>query len=248
VIDFHTHLDLYPDGLALAQEVNRRNEFTLVVTTSPRAHRATSRVFAGLQKITVGLGLHPEVAEAKQGELDALLQGIASTSFVGEIGMDGSTRFRGSLAVQERIFKAALQECGYRGGKKILSIHSRGAERRVVELLATTKHSSVPVLHWFSGGMNDLETACRIGCWFSVGPAMLQGDKGRELVARMPFDRVLPETDGPFTLVNGVQLMPWDAWSIRGALSELWRMSIDEVGVQLRNNLERLLAGRALPA
>lgn len=240
MIDLHSHLDLYPDGLALAQEVNRRNEFTLVVTTSPRAYRATSRVFQGLRNIKVGLGLHPEVAVAKQGELDDLVDGIAKARFIGEIGMDGSPRFRASLSVQESIFRAALSECGRHPGK-VLSIHSRGAERRVVELLATTSHAGVPLLHWFSGALAELENAVRIGCWFSVGPAMLDGEKGRALVARMPFNRVLPETDGPFTSVGGKPLQPWDAWSIRERLAEIWDMPLDEVGDQLRQNLHQLL-------
>ncbi|WP_321813191.1 MULTISPECIES: Qat anti-phage system TatD family nuclease QatD [unclassified Paraburkholderia] len=240
MIDFHSHLDLYPDGLKLAQEVNRRNEFTLVVTTSPRAYRATSRVFLGLKNIKVGIGLHPEVAVAKQRELDDLIGGISLARFVGEIGMDGSTRFRDSLSVQEPIFQAALAECGRWQGR-VMSIHSRGAERRVVELLATTKHAGVPVLHWFSGGFAELETAVRIGCWFSVGPAMLKGAKGRALVARMPSTRVLPETDGPFTSVGGMQLQPWDAWSVRAPLAAIWGMPLNEVGEQLRQNLGQLL-------
>ncbi|WP_241133628.1 Qat anti-phage system TatD family nuclease QatD [Achromobacter insuavis] len=239
MIDVHSHLDLYPDGLALAQEVNRRNEFTLVVTTSPRAYRTTSRMFAGLNNIRVGLGLHPEVAVAKQGELDDLVEGIAKAPFIGEIGMDGSPRFRGSLPVQESIFRAALAECGRHPGK-VMSIHSRGAERRVVELLATARHAGVPILHWFSGALAELETAVRIGCWFSVGPAMLEGAKGRTLVARMPINRVLPETDGPFTSVGGKPLQPWDAWSVRESLAEIWGMSIDDVGEQLLQNLHRL--------
>ncbi|WP_028206104.1 Qat anti-phage system TatD family nuclease QatD [Paraburkholderia nodosa] len=240
MIDFHSHLDLYPDGLKLAQEVNRRNEFTLVVTTSPRAYRATSRVFLGLKNIKVGIGLHPEVAVAKQGELGDLIEGISHACFVGEIGMDGSTRFRDSLSVQESIFQAALAECGRWQGR-VMSIHSRGAERRVVELLATTKHAGLPVLHWFSGGFAELETAVRIGCWFSVGPAMLKGAKGRALVARMPSNRVLPETDGPFASIGGLQLQPWDAWSVRTPLSAIWGVPPDEVGEQLRQNLGRLL-------
>jgi TatD DNase family protein len=240
VIDLHSHLDLYPDGLALAQEVNRRNEFTLVVTTSPRAYRATSRVFAGLRNIKVALGLHPEVALAKQDELDDLVAGIAKVPFIGEIGMDGSPRFRGSLSIQEAIFQAALTECGRHPGK-VMSIHSRGAERRVVELLATTRHMGVPLLHWFSGALAELESAVRIGCWFSVGPAMLEGKKGRALVTRMPLNRVLPETDGPFTSVRGKPLQPWDAWSVRESLAEIWGMPAEDVGEQLRHNLQRLL-------
>jgi TatD DNase family protein len=197
-------------------------------------------VFAGLRNIKVALGLHPEVALAKQGELDDLVAGIAKVPFIGEIGMDGSPRFRGSLVIQEAIFQAALSECGRHPGK-VMSIHSRGAERRVVELLATTRHAGVPLLHWFSGALVELENAVRIGCWFSVGPAMLEGEKGRALVARMPLNRVLPETDGPFTSVGGKPLQPWDAWSVRESLSEIWGMPVEDVGEQLGHNLQRLL-------
>ena len=244
MIDFHSHLDLYPNGLVLAREVNDRNLFTLVVTTSPRAYHATSRVFAGLHRIKIGLGLHPEVAQAKSNELDLLVAGIAKVQFVGEIGMDGSPRFRHNLALQERIFRAALDECSNQGGR-VLSIHSRGAERRVVELLAISKGAGIPVLHWFSGSMADLQTAIRIGCWFSVGPAMIAGAKGKVLLSKMPFDRVLPETDGPFTSVNGKPLMPWDAWLICPILAEVWQRPVDEVRTQLESNLCRLLSSYA---
>jgi len=241
VIDFHCHLDLYPQGLALAQETNDRNQFTLVVTTSPRAYRATSRVFAGLRNVHVAVGLHPEVAEVKVAELDALVGGVATARFVGEIGLDGSPRFRRTLPIQERVFCAALEECAAQGGR-IMSIHSRGAEQRVVELLALQPQAGVPVLHWFSGSLAQLQTATRLGCWFSVGPAMLAGAKGRSLLARMPADRVLPETDGPFALSQGQPLMPWDAWTIGLALAEIWGQPLSVVESQLTANLNNLLA------
>lgn len=240
MIDFHCHLDLYKDGLALAREVNERNEFTLVVTTSPRAYAATARVFSGLQNIRVGLGLHPEVAEAKARELDALVGGVAGARFIGEVGLDGSARFRASLALQERIFRAVLAECALRGGR-VLSIHSRGAAGRTVELLAQAGPVGLSVLHWFSGSVAELQAAMRLGCWFSVGPAMLAGSKGRSLVSRMPLDRVLPETDGPFTSDGGVPMMPWDAWRVCPVLAEVWSMSQVEVEAQLMINLHRLL-------
>lgn len=241
MIDFHSHLDLYPNGLALAREVNERNDFTLVVTTSPRAYYATSRVFAALCNIEVALGLHPEVAESKAGELDALVGGVASARFIGEVGLDGSSRFRKTFAIQERIFRAVLDECSNQGGRT-LSIHSRGAASRVLELLAMSKSPGNPVLHWFSGSNAELQTACQLGCWFSVGPSMLAGEKGRNLLSRMPCDRVLPETDGPFAMRDGVALKPWDAWSICSVLSELWARPLDIVEEQLKYNLRRLLS------
>ncbi|AVR24317.1 Qat anti-phage system TatD family nuclease QatD [Burkholderia thailandensis] len=243
MIDFHSHLDLYPNGLALAHEVNRRNEFTLVVTTSPRAFYATSRVFNGLRNIHVGLGLHPEVAEAKSSELDVLVAGVKDARFIGEVGLDGSPRFRKSIELQERIFQAILIECGRQGGK-IVSIHSRGAAQRTIEALAKAHDVGYPVLHWFSGGVSELRTAARLGCWFSVGPAMLAGEKGRSLLSHMPLDRVLPETDGPFATEGGVPLKPWDAWNVCTTLSDVWAMPRSAVEEQLRTNLKRLLGSQ----
>lgn len=244
MIDFHSHLDLYQNGQALARETNTRNRFTLVVTTSPRAYTATSRVFAALENIKVGLGLHPEVAVAKALELDQLVGGIVNARFVGEIGLDGSSRFRSSLALQERIFRAALAECTRQGGR-VISIHSRGAAGRTVELLAQAGSVGLPVLHWFSGGLTELKAATRLGCWFSVGPAMLAGERGRSLAARMAIDRVLPETDGPFTLDGSAPLKPWDAWKVCSVLAEVWSMSPARVEDQLMANLDRLLVDYA---
>lgn len=241
MIDFHSHLDLYPNGLELAREANERNEFTLAVTTSPRAYYATSRVFAGLRNVKVALGLHPEVADSKAGELDALVGGVAGARFIGEVGLDGSSRFRKTFAIQERIFRAVLDECSKQGGR-ILSIHSRGAESRVLELLALSKSPGNPVLHWFSGSTAELQTACGLGCWFSVGPSMLTGKKGRNHLSRMPWDRVLPETDGPFAMTDGVALKPWDAWGICSVLSEVWALPLDIVEEQMKQNLRQLLS------
>lgn len=240
MIDLHSHLDLYPDGLALAREVSRRNEFTLVVTTSPRAYQATSRVLGGLRNIHVALGLHPEVVEAKFAEVELLVAGIKSVQFVGEVGLDGSPRFRKSIELQERVFRAVLAECRLQGGR-IISIHSRGAAKQVIAALANAGDVGVPLLHWFSGGVTELRTASRLGCWFSVGPAMLASEKGRSLLVHMPMDRVLPETDGPFTEQNGMTLKPWDAWSVCSVLAEVWGMSYATVEQQLRSNLTKLL-------
>lgn len=162
MIDFHCHLDLYPGALQLLSEVEQRNRFTLAVTTSPRAFLATSRVFAGRRGIHVGLGLHPEVATAKVAELDQLVALVRQAPLVGEIGLDGSSRFRSSLPTQRRIFEAGLDECQAQGGR-IISIHSRGAEAEVIAALAHRPGAGTPVLHWFSGSQSELQTALKLG-------------------------------------------------------------------------------------
>lgn len=240
MIDFHCHLDLYPNALSLLDEVARRNEFTLAVTTSPRAFLATSRVFAGKPTIHVGLGLHPEIAEAKKNEETLLIQLVASARFIGEIGLDGSHRFKHSLSLQESIFTSVLAECQRQGGR-VMSIHSRGAESRLLDILEAHPNAGTPVLHWFSGSRRELQRAAELGCWFSVGPSMLAGKKGRTHLDEMPLDRVLPETDGPFAQRHGVPLMPWEASNISGHLELLTGNSKVAVFSMLRANLKRLL-------
>lgn len=245
MIDFHCHVDLYPDALKLLPEVNKRNRFTFAVTTSPRAYIATSRVLSSFPRIRAGVGLHPEVAVAKAQELDLLLELIGTTRLVGEIGIDASSRFKSSVPLQERIFRAALTRCQEAGGR-VMSIHSRGAERLVISCLTQFPGAGTPVLHWFSGSLQSLEAAKAAGCWFSVGPAMLKSAKGRQLAAAMPPDRVLPETDGPFTEIDGATLKPWQAWDVCSALGSLWQQSTAEVEALMLENLGRIPGFRRL--
>ena len=239
-MDLHCHLDLYPDALKLLPEVSRRNEFTLVVTTSPRAWIGTSRMFVGYENIKVALGLHPEIVERKSTERELLISSVVQARFVGEIGLDGSHRFKSSLPLQEDIFEGVVAECERQGGR-VMSLHSRGAVSRVLDILENHPFAGWPILHWFSGTTRELQRAINMGCWFSVGPSMLAGAKGRELLSKMPFDRILPESDGPFATAKGSPLMPWDALDIVPVLAKLLGVSNQDVSSQLKLNLRRLL-------
>lgn len=240
MIDFHCHLDLYPDALSILPEVARRNDFTLAVTTSPRAWQATSRVFAGYNTIHVALGMHPEIVVKKFSERDFLLSSIKNAGFIGEVGLDGSLQNANTLDQQKTVFREVLVECEHAGGK-IISIHSRNATDCVLMLLRNFCKTSIPVLHWFSGTLEELRQAVALGCWFSVGLAMLAGAKGRRLLEEMPFNRILPETDGPFAQRQSRPLMPWQAIDIADDLASLWNKERAEVFQQMRLNLHTLL-------
>lgn len=240
MIDFHCHLDLYPDALKLLPTVAARNVFTLVVTTSPRAWQATSRIFAGYDNIKVAVGLHPEIVTKKADERTLLLSCISKASFIGEVGIDGSSRYHETMPLQKSILKEVLTECERVGGK-IISIHSKNATSVVLDLVEQHCRNSIPVLHWFSGSVQEARRAEALGCWFSVGPAMLRGAKGRALVQELPMNRILPETDGPFATNRGVPLMPWEAISIAEIFGPLWETMNDGVCLQMKRNLAELI-------
>ena len=239
-MDFHCHLDLYPDAKNVYAETLRKVDFTWLVTTSPRAYAATARVLQRHARVSISPGLHPEIAKDKQAELPLLLKQLQYSQLVGEVGLDGSSRYRDYFDLQKRIFGAIVQRCEELGGRG-LSIHSRAAAMEVLQTLQAHSGFGLAVLHWFTDSPTILRKAVSQGCWFSVGPAMLKSANGRKLVAQMPRDRVVPESDGPFAKDKGAPIMPWEAMSVSSGVSAAWGISQTEAEVLLRSNSERLL-------
>ena len=193
VIDFHCHVDLFPDPAELVAEITRRKCYVLAVTTTPLAWAGTNRVVGDAPRVKVGLGLHPELVAQRHAEVDEFGRLLPQARYVGEIGLDGSARHRSSFGLQQRVFRKMLRLTEEAGGR-IMSIHSRGAATSVLDEIERHPAAGTAVLHWFTGTNGELRRASDLGCWFSVGPAMLRTKKGRRLVEGMPpgprFDRV----------------------------------------------------------
>lgn len=240
MIDFHCHIDLYSDPAAVLAEAEAKGVYVLAVTTTPKAWAGNQKLVRNLRRVRVGLGLHPELVAERHTEIPLWEHFLPEARYVGEIGLDGSPQHRGSFDIQKRILKRMLRSCADAGGR-IMSFHSRRAATPVLDLIEEFPAAGTPVLHWFSGTERELARAVELGCWFSVGPSMLSSAKGRHLAQAMPAERVLTETDAPFTTVDGRPLMPWDVSLTYGALAELWRTTESAVPVQLNANLRSLL-------
>lgn len=239
-MDLHCHLDLYPNPVELAHKVNQLCEFTLLVTTSPKAWIQTSQRMKEFSNIRVALGLHPEIAHLKYDELTFFLTHIKSTRYIGEIGLDGSEKYKETFGLQKQIFEKVISECNFQGNK-IISIHSRGAVKEVLNILLKYPNCGNPILHWYSGSLKDLSVAIKLGCRFSVGLNMIKSKKGYEIIQRIPKELILLETDGPFTTLNNDFLYPWDTKKIIPYLSKIWEMDEEICYRQLKANLSRLL-------
>lgn len=236
-MDLHCHLDLYPNPIELAHKVNQLCDFTLLVTTSPKAWLETSKRMNEFQNIKVALGLHPEIAHTKANELFLLVENIKHTRYIGEIGIDGSPSYRHTLELQTKIFETIIKECD----NKIISIHSRGAVKEVLNILVKYPNCGKPILHWYSGNLTELKTAINLGCRFSINLLMIKTKKGKEIIGKIPKELVLLETDGPFTSLNNNFLYPWDTKNIIPYLCEIWEVNEDVCLTQLNKNLNNLL-------
>lgn len=239
-MDLHCHLDLYPNALELAHKVNKQCEFTLLVTTSPKAWIETSKRMKVFSNIETALGLHPEIAHLKYDELSLFIENIKKTRFIGEIGLDGSEKYKETFGIQAEIFEQVIAECNFQGNK-IISIHSRGAVKQVLNVLLRYPNCGKPILHWYSGNLKDLSIAIKLGCRFSVGLTMIKSKKGYEIVKRIPKELILLETDGPFAKINNNFLYPWDTEHILPYLMDIWALDKTQCNRQLQMNLNNLL-------
>jgi len=243
LIDFHCHLDLYPDPHASAARCRESGAYILSVTKTPRAWRGTLKLAIGAPRIRTALGFHPQLAHERHAELPLFEALIGEARYIGEIGPDGGPEHRAYLDIQTRCFERVLTACAGAGGRA-MTIHSRGAADEVLDALERHPDAGTPVMHWFSGSPKQLDRAIALGCWFSVGPAMLRGKKGRQLLASMPRDRVLTETDGPFGQGADGPLLPGQVASAEEACGAAWQATRAEIRNQLARNL-RILSNRA---
>ena len=75
-----------------------------------------------------------------------------------------------------------------------------------------------------------------LGCWFSINPKMCYSKAGRDIIMQMPLNKILPETDAPFTEKNGILYMPWNIDVIE-FLAVQYGRSIIEIKNQMEYNL-----------
>lgn len=234
MIDAHCHLDAYPDPYQTALAVERERVLTIAVTNLPSAFEAAYPHVHGLRSIRLAVGLHPLYAEQHLSERRRFASCLRYTSYVGEVGLDFSEEGLPTRSLQEETFDFVLQLLHQR--PKFVSIHSRRAESAVLDALK--KHDVQPaVFHWFGGSTSQLDRLLDQGHFCSVNPAMVRSIRGRSIIERLPRDRVLTETDGPYITVRGRPALPTDVAVPQSHLAELWGCSILEVKTQIARNL-----------
>ena len=97
------------------------------------------------------------------------------------------------------------------------------------------------ILHWYSGGVTDLRRAIEQGCYFSINHQMLQSANGKNIVGSIPVDKILLESDAPFT--KGLNEKYTIAFNdeICKYICELYHQEMDVVKKRIKANFAEVL-------
>jgi TatD DNase family protein len=243
LVDFHCHLDLYPDFAAAVDDCERNGVFTLAVTTTPKAWARNQELAAPTRHVRAALGLHPQLVGERAQEIDLWEELLPKSRYVGEVGLDAGPRFYKSFGKQKEIF-ARILKASADARNKILTVHSVRAAKVVLDMIEA--HLPPPrgrvVLHWFTGTAAEARRAVDLGCYFSINADMLANEKRSALVKALPLDRLLTETDGPFTQTDNRPSRPSDVGRALDGLALLFGPDRQTVTAAVLDNLKVLLA------
>ncbi len=247
LVDFHCHLDLFPDPVSAVSDAENAGIYTLTVTTTPRAWPRNYDLTHNTKYVRAALGLHPQVIAERSAEIEIWEEYLPQARYVGEVGIDAGPHYYRSLDLQKQIFTRILQKCAEAGGK-VLTAHSVRAATLVLDLIEShlPRQQGQVVLHWFSGSNSEARRAADLGCYFSVNAAMMRNERGCKLVTTLPSDRLLTETDAPFTQVRDRPTAPIDVKETVEALARLRQVTPEDLARHIRSNLRALLEGAGI--
>jgi TatD DNase family protein len=135
-----------------------------------------------------------------------------------------------------------LRRCA-QAGDKIITVHSTRSAKAVLDHV----EEHMPpgrgkiVLHWFTGTKSEAKRALDLGCFFSINAGMLDNERHAPMVKIIPMDRILTETDGPFTSTSGRPSKPADVAVVVKTLGRLHGLPVVDVARIVRANLRALL-------
>ena len=243
LVDYHCHLDLFPDHAKAIKECENKKIYTLTMTTTPKAWPRNRDLTTRSLFVKAALGLHPQLVASHWQEIELWETYLTETRYIGEVGLDARPNFIGSLELQKKIFERVLRKCNQANGK-ILSIHSAHTAALVLDMInkyLDTEHNRV-VMHWFTGSKAEAQRAIDIGCYFSLNPQMLSTKRHHEMIAILPIEKMLTESDAPFCKYRGVQVQPGEVSIVHNTVAEIKKMDQLDITKIIRSNLVTLEA------
>jgi TatD DNase family protein len=238
--DTHFHLDLFnKDFLSVANKIEHEKIYTIAVTNLPPLYnQLEKKLMSGYKYIRPALGFHPELIGEYYSLVPKMWDLLPQARYIGEVGLDYQTGFDFKNK-QISFFETLIEKCDSLGGK-ILTIHSRKSADDVISIMGNDFNGKY-ILHWYSGNLKTLRKAIVNGAYFSINFPMTQSTSGRKIISEIPINRLLLESDGPFTKFQGELFTPLQNINTVNEISKLLNKDVSEIYNILYENFKSLI-------
>ncbi len=209
---------------------------------------ALLKAFPGIR---LAAGIYPGFAQdMKEGaplkpELDKLLEDIETfhPAAVGEIGLDWYWDY-GTRILQKELLRAQI-EIANRFGLPVI-IHNRDADGDIVEQLTEFPSRAGGIIHCFSADWESAEKLLDLGYMISfAGNITYRNNHAlRDVLEKVPADRLLLETDSPYLApvpVRGKLNSPGNMQYIYRTAAEVCSTDFAKMAAQIEMNLRVIL-------
>ncbi len=207
LVDTHAHLQAEEFASDIDQILERARGAGVgkIIVVGGAGDLSTNDTGLELARRSPGLfatvGMHPHDArEVREEDLNRLQELTRDPKVVGvgETGLDFYYEHSPRQVQRELFCRFIHMSCETR---LPLVVHDRDAHREVADLIRSEGRGMVRgVIHCFTGDYEDAEVFLDLGFYLSfTGIVTFKNARGlREVVRKVPMDRILVETDAPF--------------------------------------------------
>lgn len=257
LIDTHAHLDMLGagpgavDGI-LEEAFNAGVAQVITIGIDLETSKVAATLAEHYRNVFAGVGVHPHDAAKTDEKTWDRLQDIAGSEKVvawGEIGLDYA-RLYSPEDVQKQVFGHQLDIAAAMGIPVI--IHDRDAHDDTMQILKPFAQKGLKgVFHCYSGDREMARMVLDMGFYISITGVVTFKNAAelRDVVAFVPLDRIMVETDSPFLSpvpFRGKRNAPARVKIVAEKIAEIKSVPIKEVARCTSSNA-RALFGLPLP-
>ncbi len=250
LVDSHCHLDMLT--LPISEIVDNAKahdvQYMLCVCVVLEKFPAMLKLVEDFSNISVSVGLHPDEMDVPEPTVDDLLLLAQHKKCVaiGETGLDYYREIDQKPRQQQR-FRNHIQVAHQL--KKPLIIHTRSASEDTIKIMQEERAQEVRgVMHCFTESWMVAQAALDLNFYISFSGIITfkNAEDLRDVVRKMPIDRLLIETDSPYLApvpFRGKSNQPAYVEYVARLVAELKGLTYEEVALITTQNYFDLFSG-----
>ena len=241
LIDAHCHLDRCEENLGhVLEQIEQHRIFTISNSMDLPSYEKNVKIATASDFVLPVFGIHPWNASEYVSRLQDLDWAISESPMIGEIGLDyyfvnETSLYDDQIEVFEYLLRAATNQ------KKIVIVHTKGAENETLQLLRQYNVERV-IIHWYSGPWHILQAMVENGFYFTIGVEVMFSQHIQDIVRYLPLELMLTETDNPggYNSITGTVGTPLLIKNVIEELAKIRGTSEQTIIATVKNNLIRI--------